>query len=230
MLFRSIEYFTNLSIASRISINDMIVRTANEKSESATFAQQLGELIGGAAFSVGDRVERGLDLIREGHTERGIEMMLPVTIANMFKAVRYFTEGTSTLRGDPVTGDVSLGNVMAQFIGLAPADYTRQMEENARLKGMHDKVVRKASNIKRRYYLADRAGDLEGKEEAREELIDLGEKHPGLEISRGSVGESLRRSMKAQKSATKEMRHGIRYSKKMLKEIQEQEREWEEAE
>jgi muramidase (phage lysozyme) len=225
-----IEYFTNLSVASRMSINDMIVRTANEKAEATTFAQQMAEVIGGAAFSVGERVERGLDLIREGHTERGIEMMLPVFAANMFKAVRYGLEGTNTLRGDPITGDVSLGNVAAQFIGIAPADYTRQMEENARLKGMHDKVIRKASNLKRKYYIADRAGDLEAKDEAREQLIELGEKHPGLEISRGNVGSSLRRSMKAQQAATKEMRHGIRYSKKMLKEIQEKEREWEEAE
>jgi muramidase (phage lysozyme) len=225
-----IEYFTNLAVASRMSINDMIVRTSNEKAEAATFAQQMAEVIGGAAYSVPERIERGLNLIREGHTERGIEMMLPVAASNMFKAVRYGLEGTNTLRGDPITGDVSPGNVMAQFIGIAPADYTRQMEENDRLKGMHDKVIRKASNLKRKYYTADRAGDLGGKWDAREELIELGEKHPGLEISRGNVDSSLRRSMKAQRNATEEMRHGIRYSKKMLKEIKEKEREWEEAE
>jgi hypothetical protein len=94
------------------------------------------------------------------------------------------------------------------------------------MKGMHDRVVKDASNLKRRYYVASRIGDTEGMQEAKEALIELGANHPGLGISPATVSEAIAKSMKAQKAATKEMRHGVRYSKKMLKEIQQEEREW----
>ena len=56
-------------------------------------------------------------------------------------------------------------------------------------------------------------------EEARQELIELGAKHPGLGINPGTVRNDLEKSKKQYDRATKEMIHGVRYSKKMLGEI-----------
>ena len=123
---------TNLSVASRIKLNDLIFRDTSSGSSASTFSQQVMEALGGPVFGVGDRIQRGLSKINQGHIERGVEDLLPSAIANGFKGIRYAIQGTTTLRGDPITGDVSAYNAAAQMLGFAPADYTRQLEKIGR--------------------------------------------------------------------------------------------------
>jgi hypothetical protein len=213
-----LEYLTNLSIAGRITLNDLIIRDAPQ-SNASTFTQQVIQAIGGPVFGVVDRVSRGYSKINEGNFGRGIEDLLPSAVSNGFKALRYGSEGTKTLRGDPITGEVSLFNVVGQALGFAPADYTRQVEINAREKGIDKAISTQASKQKQKYYMAKREGDIEGMEEAREKLLEIGAKHPGLEITPGNVNDVLNRSMKAQERATNDMINGARYNKKRLEEI-----------
>jgi hypothetical protein len=213
-----VEYLTNLSIASRITLNDLIIRDAPQ-SNASTFTQQVLQAVGGPVFGVVDRISRGYSKLNEGNIQRGIEDLLPSAVSNGFKALRYGSEGTKTLRGDPITGEVSLFNLFGQAIGFAPADYTRQIEINAREKGIDKAISTQASKQKQKYYMAKREGDVEGMEEAREKLLEIGAKHPGLEITPGNVNSVLNRSIKAQERATNDMINGARYNKKRLEEI-----------
>jgi hypothetical protein len=213
-----VEYLTNLSIASRITLNDLIIRDAPQ-SNASTFTQQVIQAIGGPVFGVVDRVSRGYSKLNEGNTWRGVEDLLPSAASNGLKALRYGSEGTKTLRGDPITGEVSMFNLVGQALGFAPADYTRQVEINAREKGIDKTISTRASKQKQKYYMAKREGDVEGMNEAREKLLEIGAKHPGLEITPGNVNDVLNRSIKAQERATKDMINGARYNKKRLEEI-----------
>jgi hypothetical protein len=213
-----VEYLTNLSIASRITLNDLIIRDAPQ-SNASTFTQQVIQAIGGPVFGVVDRISRGYSKINEGNFERGIEDLLPSAASNGLKALRYGSEGAKTLRGDPITGEISLFNLVGQALGFAPADYTRQIEINAREKGIDKAISTQASKQKQKYYMAKREGDVEGMEEAREKLLEIGAKHPGLEITPGNVNDVLNRSIKAQERATNDMINGARYNKKRLEEI-----------
>lgn len=215
-----VEYMTNLAIASRMTLSDLIIRDNKGGQSAGTFSQQMAIALGGPFVGVADRIQRGLSKINEGHIQRGMEDILPSFIANPLKAYRYATEGTQTLRGDPITGDVNAWNVGAQFFGFAPADYTRQLEINSKEKGVDKFLAQKASKLKQHYFLAKRVNDPEGMMDARDKLLEIGLKHPGLGITPGTITDILSRSMKAQERATKEMVHGVRYSKKMLKEIQ----------
>jgi hypothetical protein len=222
-----IEYFTNLSVASRISLNDLIVRDTKGGTSASTFSQQIAQALGGPALGIADRIQRGYSKMAEGQIERGLEDMLPAFAANPLKSYRYATEGAHTLRGDPIIGDISAWNVGAQAFGFAPADYTRQLEQNSREKGVDKFVQESATNFKRRYYMAKQNGDVAEMMDMRQHLLDMGAKHPGLGINNGTIGTILDKSLKAQAQATKEMVHGVRYSKKMLKEIQSDMDEWE---
>ncbi len=215
-----IEYMTNLSIAGRITLNDLIVRDTKGGSSASTFSEQVIQAMGGPVVGVGDRISRGLSKIAEGNFQRGVEDILPSFLSNPLKGYRYAVDGTQTLRGDPITGDVSAWNIGAQAFGFAPADYTKQLEINAQLKGVDKYVNERATKLKQKYYLAGRVGDYEGREEFKQDLLDLGAKHPGLGINAGTINSVIDRSMKAQERATKEMVNGVRYSKKMLKELQ----------
>lgn len=181
----------------------------------------MAQVIGGPVYGVGQRVARGYSKMNEGHFERGLEDMLPSAISNaLLKAPRYAIEGTSTLRGDPITGDVHAWNIGAQAFGFAPADYTKQIEINAREKGVDKYVNQQASKFRNKWNVARTVGDYDGMEEARDKLIELGEKHPGLGINGGTITQDLEKSKKQFDRATKEMVNGVRYSKKMLKELQ----------
>jgi hypothetical protein len=214
----SIEYFTNLAVASRMTLNDLIVRDL-PKNSTATFTQQLLQAIGGPVIGVADRMERGYNKISEGHTMRGVEELLPSFAGNILKGIRYYTEGTTTLRGDPITGDVGLYNSVAQVLGFAPADYSRQLEINAREKGIDTLLSKKVTKLKQKYYMAKREGDFEGMEDFKEELLEVGKKHPILDINGGTINDILNRSIKAQERATKEMINGVRYNKKRIEDV-----------
>jgi hypothetical protein len=214
-----VEYATNLAIAGRITLNDLIIRDA-PKGSATTFSQQLAQALGGPVVGVADRIQRGYSKLNEGNVSRAMEDLLPSAIANGFKAYRYATEGTKTLRGDPITGEVSLYNSVAQALGFAPADYTRQLEINSREKGIDKVLSQQEHKQKQKYYSAKREGDIDGMNDAREKLLEMGAKHPGLEITPATINDVLKRSGKAQDRATKEMMNGVRYNKKRIKEVQ----------
>ena len=221
-----LNYVTNVEIASRTGLSDLIIRDSG-KQDSQTIALTMMEMLGGPVFGVASRVERGLDMIRDGNIVRGIENILPSAISNFFvKAPRYLAQGTTTLRGDPITGEVNAWNVAAQAFGFAPADYTRQLEINNRQKGIDKSVNQEETKLKRQYYAATRMGDSQGRKEARDKLLELGAKHPSLEINADTIGDVLDRSIEAQKRVTDRMRNGVAYSPKMLKEIEQNLREY----
>lgn len=213
-----VEYATNLAIAGRITLNDLIIRDA-PKGSASTFSQQLAQALGGPVVGVADRIQRGYSKLNEGNTYRAFEDLLPSAAANGLKAYRYATEGTKTLRGDPITGEVSLYNAVGQALGFAPADYTRQLEINSREKGIDKVLSQQEHKQKQKYYTAKREGDTDGMNDAREKLLEMGAKHPGLDITPATINDVLKRSGKAQDRATKEMINGVRYNKKRLAEV-----------
>jgi hypothetical protein len=222
-----IEYFTNLSIAGRITLNDLIIRDNKSGSAATTFSQQVAQTLGGPVFGVGDRMVRGYSKMASGNIERGLEDLLPSAIGNGFKAYRYYSKGADTLRGDPITGDVNIYNAAAQAFGFAPANYSRQLEMNATEKGIDKALATRQSNLKQKYYMAKREGDFEHMNDIRDDLLALGEKHPELGINGGNVTKTLNDSVKAQERATKEMIHGVRYTKKRLAAVKASQDEYE---
>jgi hypothetical protein len=220
----AINATTGLDVASRIGLSGLIFRD-NKYSDSTSVVASLMETMGGPVFGVASRVERGLKLISEGHTERGLEAILPSAAANLLKSYRYANEGTTTLRGDPITGDISSWNVFAQAFGFAPAEYTRQLEINAIEKGVDKATNEKKTKLLRQFYVATRFSDTDTARETMQELIKLQQKHPGLGISAKTIIASMKQHMRT--SAT--MYHGITLSKGMRNELLQNAREFDEG-
>jgi hypothetical protein len=62
------------------------------------------------------------------------------------------------MRGDPILEDINAWNVFAQSLGLAPAGYTKQLEMNARDKGLERRLNTKRTDMMRDYYMAMNGG------------------------------------------------------------------------
>ena len=180
----------NVDVAPRIGMSNLIYRSLPNREQEALSVQLL-EFLGGPVVGIASRVEDGASLVAEGEVYRGFEKMLPSVFSNGMKALRYGTEGATTLRGDPILEDVHPGNVFAQLLGLAPAGYTKQLEINARDKGLERRLNSKRSDLMREYYLALKEGDIDGMLDLSEEMAEFSQRNPYVAIS----GDTIRRSI-----------------------------------
>jgi len=203
-----------VQLSSRIGLSDLIFRDSISAADKGTL-YTIMEQLGGPVFGTLSRMERGLDLISEGYGARGVEQIMPAAVSNVMKSLRYGTEGTTTLRGDPITGDVSDWNVFAQALGFAPADYIRQMEENAALKKIDKAANKQRTDMLRKYYMATSLGDSEGIAATIEDILAFNAKHPGAAITPSTIIRSMRQHMKT----SAEMVSGISLSKNMRAEL-----------
>jgi len=211
-----LSYFTNADFSGRVSLSDLIVREMRT-GDSPTFGTSILQALGGPLYGIESKIERGIGLWNEGHTARGLEQILPSSLGNPLKAIRFYTEGANTLRGDPITGDVSAWSAAAQAFGFSPADYQRQNELSSRLKEVDKRIIKSESTLLQQYYTAGRLGDTDKQAEIKEALRDLFRKHPGL----GSLQDTMNKSMEAHKKTSQKMvaLHGITVSEKLRREL-----------
>jgi len=209
-----LNYVTGAEIASRTSLSDLIFRS-NPSSSSQTFEQGMLETLGGPAFGVASKIRRGLQFMNEGNMQRGVETVLPSALGNIFKAYRFGTEGAKSLRGDPITEDLSAASIAAQALGFAPAEYVRQLEINSRLKGVEKTILQQKSKLLQQWNVANRMGDGEDAAKYKQKLKDLNAKHPDLGITEDTFDASQR----AFEAATKRTVKGVQFSQKLYDEM-----------
>ncbi len=198
-----------IEVASRMGLSDLIFRDNMVKDQDSAILSTI-EMMGGPVFGVASRMERGLSLINEGNVQRGIEQMLPSAMGNGLKSIRYATEGAQTLRGDPITDELNTWNVLAQSIGFAPAEYTRQLEINANEKKIDRTVSETRTKLLRNYYIAMRMGDSEGVNDTLEKINRFNSRHPEVAI----LPSTIVKSMESHMSTSNKMHHGITISDK----------------
>jgi hypothetical protein len=214
-----------VEIANRVGLSDLLFRDTTTKPSDSVMLS-LMEQAGGPVLGVASRMERGLKLINEGYTQRGIEQMLPSAMGNMLKAMRFGTEGANTLRGDPITGDLGYWNTFAQFFGFAPAEYTRQLEINSSIKNIERKTMEDRTKLLRNFYIATRNGDGQERAEVLKKMLDFNKRHPTAAITPDTIDNSMAQHMKT----SSEMYHGITINKSLRPELMRNIREYDDDE
>tara|TARA_B110000503_G_scaffold19063_1_gene28351 strand:- start:39 stop:6650 length:6612 start_codon:yes stop_codon:yes gene_type:complete len=208
------NYLMGVNVASRIGLTDLLIADTGYKSQDGVLLSALAAA-GGPVYGVGTRIGDGVKMIYEGEFQRGIEKVLPTGFSNAMKSMRYATEGANTMRGDPIAGEMSYANVGGQFFGFAPAEYTRQLEVNANVKGIDRAVTEKRTKLLRSYYMAMRMGDTVAGNTIMEEIQKFSQRHPGVAITL----DTLLRSMKQHMRTSATMYHGVTLSKGMTGEL-----------
>ena len=213
----ALNQLTNLDIAPRIGMSNLVYRTLPNKTDQHAVMDAL-EFLGGPVYGVGKRAIDGMGLVGEGEVQRGIEKMLPSFAANPLKAYRYGTEGATTLRGDPITEDLGWWNVGAQAFGFVPASYTKQLELNAVEKRKEREKNEKRSELMREFYF-----DLVDQDEAAmadtlEEIVDFNERNPNFAMNANTISRSIAGHMKT----TEEVKTtgGVTYARKNRHDVQ----------
>ena len=213
----AINALTNLDVAPRIGMTNLVYRTLPNKTDQHMVLDFL-EMVGGPVYGVGKRAMDGMGMIGEGEVQRGIEKMLPSFAANPLKAYRYGTEGANTLRGDPITEDLGWWNVGAQAMGLVPASYTKQLELSAVEKRKERVKNEKRSDLLRDYYFALRERDSDEMADVMEEINEFNERNPNFSIN----GSTIARSIAGHVRTTEEVKTtgGVTYSRRNRADVQ----------
>jgi hypothetical protein len=207
----ALNYLLGVNVANRIGLTDLLIADTGYKSQDGVLMSTLAAA-GGPVYGVGTRIGDGVKMIYEGEFQRGIEKILPTGFSNAMKSIRYATEGANTMRGDPIVGEMSYANAAGQFFGFAPAEYTRQLEINANVKGIDRAVNEKKTKLLRKYYMAMRMGDTVAGDTIMEDMRKFSERHPGVAITIDTILKSMKQH--ARTSAT--MYSGITLSKGMM--------------
>jgi hypothetical protein len=209
---------TNLEVANRTGLaTDLIYRDdprgiAQNGYAMTAIKQAFGPL---GSYAVG--AEQAIKEMNAGNVERGVEALLPSFARNGLKGARYLTEGAQTLRGDPVQEDVSAWNSLMQGIGFAPADLSATYEQTSAMKGYEREVLQKRSSLLNKYDMGRKSGDTDLLAEVQSDIADFNAAHPKNRIT----GDTLTKSIAAQRAAEKDMIHGVKFNKHLLPELRE---------
>jgi len=200
---------TGADIAPRIAMNQLLHRTMPNQADQSLM-EDAAELLGGPSLSLLTRMfgENGtLELWKDGAAQnrpelyyRGLERALPSSFANIMRGNRYLSEGAAkSLRGDVILEDITTGGLVGQFLGFAPADYTRQLEQNARDKSIDMAISTAKRNLLGRLNFARRNQTVDRTVER--DIMEFNSKHPETAIT----SETRERSWNAFKNMDADM-------------------------
>lgn len=191
------DYFTGASFSTRVGLDDLWFREPNRELEGKAMANYLLEQAAGPLFG-GMLVNtlRGMQLVGEGHTWRGVETMMPKAIKDGMKAMRYGTEGVQTLRGDPVIEDLNVGQALLQLAGFAPSELNDRYDGINASRNFEQKIMDRRSSLLNAYAMAWRAGDADTAQKVLAKIRAFNKKQPEVAINADTIRQSMQARMR----------------------------------
>lgn len=197
---------TGLGIASRVGLGELWMRSPDREMEGQALAHYyLEQFAGPVAGGMFVSALRGMQLMEEGQVWRGVETMLPKSIKDGMKALRFADEGVNTLRGDPVVEDLGVFATIAQLMGMAPAAVGNAYDIQGDVKGYADYIKRRRTGLMDAYAMAWRLGDTDAQQETLEKMRAFSRKYPELAIT----SDSIRRSFQTRARYSAQAENGI---------------------
>lgn len=214
-----------VDVASRMGLSDLVFRDRLiEKDQPFLF--DLIEVLGGPVVGVSMQMERGYDkAINQGELMRGVEAMSPAALRNVLKTYRFYEDGAKTQRGDTIVDDISAPLLVMQFLGFAPAEYTRQLAQNAQLKKISGAAARQRTKLLRRYYAAVRSGDTSKARGIREDMNEFNRKFPSVRITPDTIKRSMAQHMKT----SRKMHYGVTIDPRMMRDMRQSAAEYDDT-
>lgn len=166
--------FSQADLSKRASLNNLWIREIPDNKRGSDLLLHLAGEGLGPIFGMGMDAFQAFDNIQLGHTQRGLERLMPKAITDALKTVRYATEGAQNYSQDIILSPEEFTNyeLFLQAIGFSPSELTRRYEQNRAVKDME-------ASLKRRHkFLLDtlfRAYKLEDRKLARATLQDINE-------------------------------------------------------
>ena len=135
----------------------------------------------------------------------------------MAKAARYWKEGATTGRGDPIVEDFSGWELFWQANGFAPAELSDQYQRNRALKNAERHVLDRRAGLLNAYALARKHDDREMMGEVMAQVRAFNRRWPAKAIT----FETIRSSMQSRDRFSRNALDGVGVDRKLARELQE---------
>ncbi len=215
VLFKgALSEITGVDVSQRVKLTDLLFEADRFNSDPSP-EEEFAHLFGGPAWSIYSRGREGIDKLRKGEIERGVEDLMPGAVRNAYKAVIRYPrdEGILTRRGDPIYDDISNGELLTQLMGFPPVEYTRQADETSAGKRIDVAASGKRRDLLRSYYVALRFGDTEGMSDVFNEIMEFNKSSAVQRDPKKAIGpDTIERSMIGHMTRSAEMHNGTTLS------------------
>ncbi len=208
-------YLTDTSLSGRVGMPDLWFRSPDRQLEGEdSYNYWLGQVVG-AAPGIVENMLRGIRMIKEGKTYRGVETIAPTFITNLMRAYRYQTEGATTFRGDLLLEHVTPWEIFVQALGFTPAALAERYEINNANMNRQKAIMGKRTKLLDQYFQAIQDGNDKQIDRVIEDMRAFSEKYPEQAIA----GKTVRRSIRTKQRNTSRAEGGMLYNRKLQQRI-----------
>jgi hypothetical protein len=208
-------HITGIDLTSRLGMPELWFRKSDRQLEGDDqYNFWLQEMLG-AAPGIVENVWRGTNLALDGEIWRGVETAAPKAIRDLMKGFRYFDEGVTTIKGDPLLDDLPAGDAFLQAMGFSPAQVSERYEINTRQMNMQTRLRAERSDL-----LRDATEAIEAGEQIPEKVMAAINEFNATSDN-PITGKSIRQSLRARLSRRKATENGLLLDKKLAPSIRE---------
>jgi hypothetical protein len=198
-------HITGIDLTSRLGMPELWFRKSDRQLEGDDQYNYWLQQMVGAAPGIVENVWRGTNLALDGEIWRGVETASPKFVRDLMKGFRYFDEGVTTIKGDPLLDDLPAGDAFLQALGFTPAQVAERYEANTRLKNAEKRIT-----DQRRSILADVTGALRDGEQMTAGMMDAINAFNAANPDYPITADTIKRSLRARMRASEDMEGGIR--------------------
>jgi hypothetical protein len=212
---------TGVDISSRTGFTDLVWRDDPKRLAEVGMPAYVAELALGPAMGVVNSFRRGMNDIEQGHTERGIEAMVPAAIRNAMKSIRFGIEGATTKEGVKLVDDPNGYELVMQFFGFTPKDLGDRYAANEIMKSAQRNGLERRTALLARLNLAKQENDLDEILEIRRQIHNFNTRGPGARIVKPIKSETISKSEKQYQVKQRQMAqtYGVYLGKPMSREV-----------
>jgi len=192
-----VNALTGFEVSERVGLSELMYR-ANRYNNDPSAEESIVQLLGGPAWSTASGLLRGFNDIRDGEYYRGVESMMPLAISNFMRAGRFYYEGGVKTRGDNfIYEDLTTSELLGRAIGFNSAELVRRQDRSSEMVRIGKRVSEQRTKLIERLFLAYRAGDDDGAQQAIEDIIEfnntVGMRFPPAAIDQDDISDSFDR-------------------------------------
>jgi hypothetical protein len=213
-----ITWATNVDFHNRVKLDGLLLRDLKAGLSETDWLREFIVTALGPTVGLGVNVARAKEMIDNGDTSRGMELLLPAGVRSFVSAARVSKEGVRTLKGDEIVPRDQLSDFDLWVIraGFNPTQVARMRELSSKRQEFMQLLGQRHGKVFNLFKRAMREEDTDKQqalfEEAGEELAAYNEANPFKAIKVKDILGSIKKEMEASALAV----DGVRVPKNMI--------------
>lgn len=187
-------------LSGRVGLDQLLMRDGNPALTGAAWYSDFATQLLGPVVGIGLNAAKGAADIARGEYMRGMESMLPVSIGNPVKAMRYHLEGVKDKAGLQVVPDTTALEEMTQLLGFSPSRVREAYEGKAAVLNKKREIERRRDALMDQWWQAIQSNDAAARDKVLADIQAFNRAQPQFRITPAGMQASVQN--RAKRAAT----------------------------